>query len=494
MRVAKNDTLDFVSATQIDNPVEILYVPSSYSLEEALDYAFRNPGYAKKYRIILETPGPHTFVPKLYASSVLESITIEAASMTDNMGSYYGHDTGAYSLFGNKGLVDVAISGIGPFSLALSNSNTTVTVSGTALDCPIGFGLGCAKVPNWGVGAPPNVILAVPPNFKFLNTQDSILWFDASTNLVTEHTITEVSGNSLTVSPALPGPLIRGSGFSVKPRATVFVPGGLLLPAFTIEGMITFLGIHIDGANTGPFPPSVTFTGTTYVSIRQCLSHIELASSAGARMFMLTPNTNMDKGGGVPAKNIANAAGNIIAFRQSFIGPNSGLWCYGSGRSTMCFSSWINCNIGIFIRSGSAFKTDGAECVRCVIGAECRGSSTLEQSAWFDSCGTALKLRTSSTYVNSQIVEFGPLPDFPLVVDGQGSGIGVDLDFDSSLNTGLLRICDVTTEAILDGTPSVVPTVAVETLFSNSGVGSYGTRNSGIVMGQSDLTPSTCPV
>jgi hypothetical protein len=480
-----------------ENEIKSLSVPTDHAtLTAALNYVFGPGNCYKKIKIVLENQGPHVIIPGRYTSLSMEYLSIEAKTMTDHMGMYYGHELGSFSMFGNKGETNTAVSGSGPFSVVLSAGNTVITVTGSETNMPWSnnFGLGpygCVKSPGWVVGVPTGGVLGISPNFIGLTATDTIRWFNTATNLITNHTIVSASGNTLTVTPAIPGSAVRGCGFSVMPRATVVMPPAPLIPEIVMNGILSMVGLQFASQTPAPFYSVLIFDVKEYVDIRKCLIHSQLVSAAGSRMFALTPNTIMDDTNGVcPARYVVNAGGAVFGFRQNYIGPSAGLWTYGSNGNTMCFSTWVNCSTGVFMRARSACKLDLAEYVKCQTGVSCDGFSVAMQAGWFDSCNTAIKLRNSSGYDNATVLEFGPLPVFPMVVDGNGSGLALDFDYNSQMHTELLRIADVTTHATFDGVPTVIPTVTAVDTLTPAG---YGVRKSGIVFNTSDLSTSSCP-
>ena len=474
-----------------------LFVPSKYpTINAAIEHAIADTTPGAGYRIILETQGPHLFSGARYSSTTLAYLSIEASASTDHMGMYYGHLTGAFTLFGDKGETNLGISGIGPFELSLTNANTSVTVEATHVGYPYGFGEGCLQTPNWIAGAPAAATITVNPNFGLLKTGDVIRWFDATTNLVSDHTITSKTLNSLIVTPAIPSsPLIKGSGFSVRPRATItFDPTQPFLPELVLNGAFSLVGVQLSQGPIGPIPSQLLFDDKVNVDIRKCLIHVQIASAAGCRIFSYTPNTYMDETNGVgPANLAADAAGSVYVFRQNFIGPSARISGYGTGASTCCFGLWVNNEKGVYLRAGSHCKFDLGEFVRCTVGIFLDGAGGC-QAVWFDGCGTAMILQNGARFDNVQIVEFAPFPDFPIVIDGHGSGTGLVLRNNSQLYTKSLRLADVPFEAYTDGSGFGIPSgiVGTSTTYSNFGPGTYGQLLSSIEFENSWVAPSEC--
>lgn len=469
----------------------ILLVPTQYAtLSDAINYAFASDVNGR-FRIILETQGPHNLPPLHYASNTLEYLSIESASITSHMGTYYGHNSGAYNRLGLQGLININNAGCGPYNIALSSGNTIITVTGTEVPYPLGFGNGVVEAPGWIFGLPPGVLLGITPIFNASSDNiiigDVIRWFDASTNLVTEHTITNVASNALTVTPAIPNTVIQGCGFSIKPRATINVGVAPLAPSIAFGGQMRITGVHFESVVAPPFPAILSILmATSY--IQQCLMHIELMSSSGGKMYALAPNTFMDNtNGAAPAKLWSNSTGSIHAFCQNFVGPEAGFGGRAGNKNNMCFSLWIRNNVGVSLSDTTTCKCDGAEFYWCNIGANLKGSSSIEQALWFTKCSTGIVCRDNSTTSNGDITEYGPLPVTPLVFDGQGSGVGLDLDFNCQVSTTSLRLRGLTTHAIIDGNSVIIANVSsTPTVVSNTGVGSYGTHLSAITFENSD--------
>lgn len=487
--------VDGVIVANTPSNAKILRVPSDYtSLNDALIAAFESVDGQQRFRIVLETQGPHVILPVKFASNDLEYLAIESASNTAHMGTYYGHLVGAYNRLGLQGLVDTNIAGCGPYNIVLSGGQTVITVTGTEVPYPYGFGQGIVQAPGWIFGLPPGVLLGITPQFTLTGNNilvgDVIRWFDATTNLVTEHTITTVGSNQLTVTPAISNPVVKGSGFCIKPRATVIVTPYPLAPSFVFRGQMFLTGLHFESTIAPPLKPGLSILQAS-VYLQQCLIHIEVLSSAGTQLYALAPNTFMDNTNGVtPAQVWNNSGGRVIAFCQNFVGPSAGFCGRGGGKNTCCFSVWIRNTVGIFFQDSTTCKADGAEFYWCQTGAQISGSSSLVQSLWFTQCGTAIMARDGSTICNGDITEYGPLPIVPLVLDGQGSGVGLDLDFNSQVSTTNLRLRSLTTHAVVDAVPVVVPNItAVLTLLSDVGSGVYGTRLSGFIFTNSDNNP-----
>uniref|UniRef100_A0A6C0CIC1 Uncharacterized protein n=1 Tax=viral metagenome TaxID=1070528 RepID=A0A6C0CIC1_9ZZZZ len=474
-----------------------LKVPSKHlTINDAIAYAVQTARPDSHYRIILETQGPHVFDGVRYSSHDIERLNIEAASSTDHMGMYYGHLAGGFSMFGDKGETNLAVSGTGPFNLALSGSNTVITVTGTEIDYPYGFGLGCLETPGWVVGAPPSVVLGKSPNFTTLKTSDSIRWFDATTNLVTDHTITGVTITTISVSPAIPSsPLVRGSGFSVRPRATItFNPMAPFMPELVIDGAVSLIGVQLSPGTPGPIPSQILFDAKTSADIRKCLIHVQVASVAGSETFAYTPNTWMDSTNGIqPANIVMNAAGSFRGFCQNFVGPTAGIAGYGTGVSTCCFGIWINNTRGVYLRANSHCKFDLGEFIRCATGIHLDGANGC-QAVWFTNCGTAMLLENGSRYHNVKIIEFAPFPDFPIVIDGQGAGTGLVLRNNSQLYTTHLRLADVPFQAYTDGGGFGIPSgiINTSTTVSNLGTGTVGSLLSSIEFNNSWVSSTEC--
>jgi hypothetical protein len=475
---------------------KVLRVPSEYAtLSDAITEAFNSSDGHHRFRIVLETQGPHVILPLRYASNDLEYLSIESASKTAHMGTYYGHLVGAYNRLGLQGLVDTSIAGCGPYNIVLSGGQTVITVTGTEVPYPYGFGLGVVQAPGWIFGLPPGVLLGITPQFSLPDNNilvgDVIRWFDATTNLVTEHTVTAVGLNQLTVSPAIANPVVKGSGFSIKPRATVTVTPYPLFPAFVFRGEMILTGLLFESTLAPPLQPGLSILQAS-VYLQQCLSHIEVLSSSGAKLFALAPNTFMDNTNGVTNAQLwNNSSGNVYSFCQNFIGPSAGFCGRGGGKNNCCFSVWVRNTVGILLTDSTTSKADGAEFYWCQTGVKLEGSSSIVQSLWFTKCGTAIMNRDGSTVTNGDITEYGPLPVVPLVIDGQGSGVGLDLDFDSQVSTTNLRVLSLTTHAVVDAVPVVVPTTypaVLPTLLSGAGANLYGTRNSGFIYTNSDST------
>jgi hypothetical protein len=473
-----------------------LFVPSQFpTIDHAITYAFSGKRPEDHYRIILETQGPHAMAPDRHVSLDVESLEIKALTSTDHMGMFYGHLTHWSDHFGVKEETDSTISGEGPFALSLSGGNSTISVVGTEVDFPYGFGAPCFKAPGWAFGQPPGVILGIDPDFTSLRNGDVIRWYDANTGNVTDHTITSKTATSLTVNPPVAGPLVEGSGFSVRPRATItFAPIYPFLPEIVMNGDFSLTGVQLAQGAPGPFPSILSLSVKGVVDVRKCLFHTELATQSGSRMFAYSPNTWMDEtNGGFPAKIVMNAGGAFFAFRQSFVGRSAGVSSYGSSHNTLCFSQWIGCDKGILLRAASSMKTDGAEFVDCDIGVEL-DSAMMYQTLWFRRCNTAMLLKNGSKYDNVRIIEFGPLPNFPVIIDGQGSGIGIICDTNSQVYTTHLRLADLTTHAIVDGTSIVIPhgIVNTSTVVSDLGTGTFGSLLSGIQFNNSWTNTSEC--
>lgn len=473
-----------------------LLVPSEWpTIDSAIEYAFSSVAKEQHFCVVLETQGPHIMTPKRHVSLDVASLEIKAKTSTDHMGMFYGHMTHWSDHFGIKEETNSAISGEGPFELSLSGGNTTVTVVGTEVDFPYGFGAPCFKAPGWAFGQPPGVILGIDPNFTSLKNGDVIRWYDASTGNVTDHTITSKTSTSLTVNPAIPGSLVEGSGFSVRPRATIsFAPIAPFLPEIVMNGDLSLIGVQMSQGAPGPFPSQLALSIKGSIDVRKCLFHTELASQAGSRMFGYSPNTWMDEtNGSFPAKIVMNAGGAFHAFRQSFVGRSAGVSSYGSSHNTLCFSQFIGCNKAIFMRAASSMKTDGAEFVDCDVGVEL-DSAMMYQTLWFKRCNTAMRLKNGAKYDNVRIIEFGPLPNFPVIIDGQGSGTGIVLDTNSQVYTTHLRLADLTTHAIVDGSSIVIPhgIVNTSTVVSDLGVGTFGSLMSGIQFDNSWTNTSEC--
>jgi hypothetical protein len=468
----------------------LLVVPTQFStLADALLRAFSSTT-GQRFRIQLASQGPHVLAAQKYASNNVNFLSIEAASMTPHMGTFYGHQVGAYSLLGQQGLVDIGIAGCGPFNVVLSAGNTVITVTGTSELYPLGFGNGNVLAPGWVLGAP-GVIQGVSPTFNApganLVPGDVLRWFDATTTLVTNYTVVSATGNSITVTPPISGTVVRGCGFCVRPRATVQVVNGALTPSFVFGGQMNVTGVHFASASTPPFPASLSFLMAT-VYFQQCLAHIEVMASAGANMFLMAPNTFMDDTNGVVKAQLwCNSSGAFHGFCQNYVGPSAGMRGRGGGKNTMCFSLWNVNALGASLTDSTTCKTDGAEFYKCTVGASLNGSSSMVQALWFSACGTGVILRNNSTIANSDITEYGPIPVLPLVFDGQGAGVGMDIDLNCQISTTKLRLRALTTQAISDGTPiSIANVTNVPTLVSGAGVGSYGSHMCGITFTSSD--------
>lgn len=487
-----------LEATQIINGTEaltlVLQVPSKYpTLADALAVAFSPTLEYTRFRIILETQGPHTLPPAHWSSNKLEYLSIEASRITDHFGMYYGHNVGAYSRLGVKQLSDESLSGVGPFSVVLSGGNTIITVTGNEVDYPLGFGSGIVKAPGWVFGAPPGAILGISPNFgpvtNGIQTGDTIRWYDEPTATTTSHTVTVVSGNSLTVTPAISTPVVKGCGFSIVPKSTILLGVAPLLPEFAFPGSLLLNGLHFESLAPTPFIPTLTVSQATTITQR-CLFHTQLIFAAGSNNTSLVPNTFMDTSGGPnSAKLWVNSAASVYCFRQHFIGPSAGFYGRGGGTCTMCFSLWVGNNIGVSFSDNTSCKTDGAELYKCTTGVSLDGACRIVQMIWTEGCSTGIRCRNNSNVGNSNIIDYGPLPVFPLLMDGQGSGVGLDFDYNSHLSTSRLRLRSLTTHANIDGNPVVIPVVAAtSTLYSDNGSGSYGTHLSGLVFTDSDVS------
>lgn len=407
------------------------------------------------------------------------------------MGTYYGHNSGAYNLLGLQGLIDENIAGCGPYELILSSGNTVITVMGTEVPYPLGFMHGEVLAPGWLFPYPPHTILGISPVFDApsgsIIAGDTIRWFDASTNYVSQHTVVSAVGNKLTVTPAITNAVVQGSGFSIKPRASIIIDAAPTPLSFVFPGVFRLTGLHFESAIGPPLLSSVM----TFTYLQQCLCHIDITSSAGANTYALAPNTFMDynTGGAQRAGLFSNSSGVIQAFCQNFIGPSANFGGRGGGICTMCFSLWIKNNVGVSLTDGTSSKCDGAEFYLCGIGVSLNGSAKIVASLWFTKCGTGILCRNNSEVANSDIVEYGPsFPVVPLVINGQGSGVGIDSDFNCQVYTTNLRLRDLTTHALMDGLPVPITNVTgTPTLISGAGVGSYGSHLSGLVFINSDV-------
>lgn len=318
-----------------------LLVPSHFpTIDDAIEYAFSSQSREQNFRIILETQGPHIMSPLRHVSLDVQNLEIKAKMSTDHMGMFYGHLTHWSDHFGVKEETDSTISGEGPFNVSLSGGNATITVAGTEVDFPYGFGAPCFKAPGWAFGQPPGVILGIDPNFTSLKSGDVIRWYDANTGLVSDHSITSKTATTLTVNPPVPGPVVEGSGFSVRPRATItFAPIAPFLPEIVMNGNLSLTGLQFSQGAPGPFPSQLSCSIKGVLDVRKCLFHTEIASQSGSRMFAYSPNTWMDEtNGSFPAKVVMNAGGSLFAFRQSFVGRSAGVSSYGSSHNTLCFS------------------------------------------------------------------------------------------------------------------------------------------------------------
>ncbi len=539
---------------------KVVSVPGDYpNLDTALFDIFFNSPNINRYRMILENqnhvlsstfiiPGNPNPVAAKYNSFSLEYLSIEAASYTDHMGMYYGHLTGAYSLIGTKGETNLGVSGCAPFSLsvvpnATNPLNTDITVTGVSLNFPHGIyndpaappGPSCRLAPNWVVGAPNSVpnpnpppatvplYLGISPNFNSLSNSDKIRWYDSVSNNVSEHQIVSIIGNKLTVTGVINTVVTKGSGFSVKPRATITVNPGQLVPAFIYNGAMVLNGLHFEVSPPAslPLPPplpnpnylsfvsQIWFEVKTYIDIRRCLSHIEFLSSSGARLMSNSPNTYMDMSKNTiipgfpvckaPALLISNAGGGVFVFRQTFVGPNAGFSSFAANSNTVCFSTWIDCDNGIYLHSKSGSKVDGSEFSKCKVGIYCDGYSVIGEASWFDNCETGVILRNSSGISSTPYKELPPLPDVPMVFSGSGTLVAINLDNSSNVYTRKLRMADVQQHAIIDGGNVTLPNYPLAPIvnasalnISNNGVSTYGTKLSYISANYIDVNPSSC--
>lgn len=471
-----------------------LRVPSQYAtLSDAMTVVFSDDAQFVRFRIILETEGPHVLPASHWSSNKIEQITIESETVTDHMGMYYGHNTGAYSRLGVKQFEDETVSGVGPFSVVLSSGNTVITVTGNDVDYPLGFGNGVVKAPGWIFGAPPGVFVGITPVFdasaSSLLVGDQIKWFDSNTDVVTTHTITAINSNTITVNPAIPTSVVKGSGFSVVPRAKIMLGLAPLLPEIAFPGSLILNGLNFESQSPYPFIPTLTLTQVNAI-VNHCLIHSQIIVAAGGKCTSLVPNTYMDTSSGTnSAKLWVNSAATTYGFRQTFVGPSAGFYGRGGGKNTMCFSLYIKNNIGISLTDNTSTKADGLELYRCATGVSLNAGSSIQQMIWAEGCGTGIKCRNNSTVYNSNIIDYGPLPVFPLVLDGQGSGVGLDFDYNCQLSTSRIRFRDLTDHAVIDGNTVVVGTVvSTSTLLSNNGTNVYGTHMSGIVFTDSDVS------
>jgi hypothetical protein len=469
---------------------KVVRVPTDcITLSVALDTVFGDK-LNRRFRILLENQGPHNMPPKMYSSKTMEFLSIEAETGTDHMGMYYGHNVSAYSKFGLKGQTNTAVSGSGPFSVVLSGGNTVVTVAGNEVDYPLGFGAGVVKAPGWVVGAPPGVVLGTSPNFSTLLPGDKIRWFAESTNAVTEHTIISTGTNSLTVNPAIPVAVTKGSGFSVVPRATILLSVAPFLPDLVLQGTLMLNGLLFESVIPAPFPALLNISEAR-TSLQRCLLHTQLMITIGGDIQTVVPNTFMDKTNGVsPAQLWVNSNGKVYGFRQHFIGPSAGFYGRAGGKNTMCFSLWVKNNTGVSLTDATECKLDGHEAYKCGVGVSIDGRSHVSQFLWLTQCGIGLRCTNNSTLSNGPVTDYGPLPVFPLVIDGSGAGTGIVLDYNSQLSTNRLRLRSVTTHATVSGVNVVVPPVTgVTTLISDAGTGAYGARMCGFTFSDSDVSP-----
>ncbi|ARF09677.1 hypothetical protein Indivirus_2_56 [Indivirus ILV1] len=465
---------------------KIVRVPTDKpTLNDALTYVFTSDDI-KAFRIILETQGPHAMAARLYNND-LSYLSIEAETNTDNMGMYYGHLASAFGVLANKNEVDITKSGRGPFSIALSNSDTTITVSGTSImgpnPVPPAGGPACIPYPNAFIGTG-----GISPDFSDLLAGDTIRWFSTSTNVVTELTIASVSGNTITLTTAVPTPVTRGDGFSVKPRASITLGVGPLLPELIISGVLELTGLYFPAvAPLGSFPAIIIAEGKNHTNLKQCLFETSYATGSTIT-YAFGPNTFMDSTNGVSqAKLVCNAGGNVLAFGQTFVGKFSGFEGFSSNVHTICFTTYIGCDRGATHRlSGS--KHDFNDFIKCKIGVLAENASRPSQASWFWHCNTAIKLSLGSSFENVPPSSVG-FPDLPMIIQGDptdSTTIGVDLSYNSQLNCPILRMCDVATHGIIDGVivttfPDVFPpsrTLVSDTSAPNT---SYGVRNSGVV-------------
>ena len=483
----------------------ILSVPSKYpTIHHAIEYAIANAAQGAGYRIVLEGYGPFLFSGARYTSSNLSYLSIEAASSTDHMGTYYGHLSGGFALFGDKGETDLRVSGIGPFNLVLSSSNTVVTVTGNTIDYPYGFGLGCLQAPNWEEGAANTPPLSIDPDFTGLivggsvcgAVGDFIRWFDATTNLVTDHVITGVAPTSLSVSPALPSsPLIRGTGFSVRPRANItFDPNRPRFPEIEINGTVELIGIQLSQGSLTTSPVQLIFDGETEVNVKGCLIHTEIVTSPGASLLAYSPNTWMDETNGTSAAQLVSNGGSSYCFRQNFIGLTAGLSGNGMSGSACCFSLWVNNQLGVYLSSGSSCKLDQGEFIRCAVGLSLNSALGYE-AVWFTGCGTAMTLENGSQYASTGTNADDPSGiSVPIVIDGQGAGTGIVLANNSQLYTTYLRLADVPFQAYTDGVPFTIPSgiTNTSTTISSNGPGTYGPLLSSIEFNNSWVAHTEC--
>ncbi len=479
------------------NPKKIKVPGDAPTLADAFNLIKEQSEKFKDFKIVLKTQGPHE-IPASHNYLPVNLLIITGPSIAASMGKYYGHQVGGFDVFANRGQHDSAKAGNGPFSLALSNANKTVTVSGTELDVPYGtFGGtgGYAKAPGLLVGFPngiaggaPAFLQGVAPNFGDIFPGDQIIWFDAGMNGTSYHNVVSTSGNSITVDAAIPA-LSKGSGFSVRPRATIEVSRSVVTPDLVTDGLIRFDGVQIQEKNVGPpIPSKLALFPKNASDMRNCLCHTIIFSISGD-FNGLSPNTWMGLSAGPYALLLNNAGGFVYTWGQSYIGPKAGVAgrAGGMGGAT-CFSLWVRNNIGLDYSGNQATKVDGGEFVNCGVGVLVGESSTVSQPEWFHECGVAIRAKCGSTVNMVDLSYISPGINTPvMVIDGGGTGVGFELSYNSQVCIPKLRMCDMATQATVDGSGEVVGTLAVPTVIPAG----YGTNKSGLVLTTTDV--SACP-
>jgi hypothetical protein len=454
-----------------------LMVPSKYAtVGQAITQAISTPG---NKTIVLEGQGPYLFEGAQYGSQNLSVLTIQAASSTEHMGTFYGHLSGGFASYGDQSgqTVPSTVSGVGPFSLSLAGSNTVITVNATNIGYPYGFGTGCVQVPSAIPGSSPSL----NPDFTSLLIGDTIRWFDAATNIVSDHAITGITTTSLNVSPAIPTTtLIRGTGFTVRPRATIIFDANQVNLATL--GAVSLIGVQLQQGGGG----ALNFGSQTSVKIQRSLSHVNVI---GSSFYFQSPNTWMDVTNGVSPAQLVVETGSLLISNQSFIGPSSGLYAYGSS-GTCEYSLWVNNQLGVALNAGSSVRFDFGEFVRCAIGMNLEGSTGYE-AVWFTGCGIAMLIENGSKYFNSETVSGNSVP---ITIDGQGAGTGIILNNNSQLYTVFLRLADVPTQANTDGVTFSIPSgiTNASTTISSNGVGNVGPLLSSIQFDNSWIAHTEC--
>jgi len=471
-----------------ENEAKILRVPTDFpTLNAALAEVFYG-SKLKKFRIVLETQGPHILPPQ-QLNGRIDYLSIEAASKAPNMGSYYGQDAGLFNTLGIKTDPDVLAADVGggPYNLALSNADTTVTVTGNSVMGPGYFGGPLIPYPTVFVGHG-----GFTPNFNQLVPGDKVRWFKTATNAVTELTIASVLNNVITFTSVVPTPVERGDGFAVKPRATVRIGGPApLSPEIIVDGVIKLDGLFFESnpavlnppnPEIGPFYAFLMVEGNYYSELKQCLSESIIASGS-MTMRAYQPNTFMDPTNGlIDAKLLCNAGGVINAFKQTFVGPSAGFETFNANCCTMCFSTFIKCNNAVTHRDGGA-KHDFNDFVKCSTAIFAEGGGHPSQACFIWYCQNAIKLRNNSMYNNVPPKAAG-FQDLPLIIQGDPlsvTNVGFDLDDGSRVNSRIIRMCDTSKHAVVDGVNIHPFANVVATTTRQPAPTGVGVRVSGIV-------------